>query len=49
MRTLLKDGDKFKNIYCETNHITSYDHVLAEEPGETSYINMFKAKETEER
>lgn len=49
MRTLLKDGDKFKNLYCETNHITSYDHVLAEEPGETSYINMFKAKETEER
>ena len=49
MRNLLKDGDKFKNLYCEINHISSYDHVLAQEPGETSYINMFKGVESQER
>ena len=43
MRLLLEDGDKFKKMYCEVNHITSYDHILDEEPGETSYINMFKS------
>lgn len=51
MRELLKDGDKFKNLYCEINHVTSRSHCLREEPGETSYTNLFiqKREEPEER
>ena len=50
MRLLLEDGERFKELYCEINHITSYEHVLAEEPGEASYINLFKSKSSlEER
>ena len=52
MRLLLEDGEKFKKLYCEVNHITSYEHVLAEEPGETSYNNLFKqhsSRDGEER
>lgn len=45
MRNLLKDEKRFKNHYCEVNHITSYDHILDEEPGETGYINLFKREE----
>ena len=45
MRLLLQDGDRFKELYREVNHITSDAHVLAEEPGETSYINLFKKKQ----
>ena len=45
MRNLLLDGDRFKKLYCEVNHITSWEHILAEETGETSYINMFRAQE----
>ena len=41
MRELLKDGEKFKNLYCEINHISSREHSLKDEPGETSYTNMF--------
>lgn len=41
MRLLLKDEKRFKDLYCEVNHITSYNHILDEEPGETSYINLF--------
>jgi len=44
MRLLLEDEKRFKDLYCEVNHITSYEHTLSEEPGETSYINLFKAK-----
>lgn len=45
MRNLLLNGDRFKKLYCEVNHITSWEHILAEEAGETSYINMFRAQE----
>lgn len=48
MRLLLKDGERFKKLYCEVNHITSYEHILDEEPGETSYINMFKGNQIKE-
>lgn len=48
MRLLLTDGDKFKERYCEVNHISSRNHVLAEEPGETSYKNLFTIKEEHE-
>lgn len=44
MRRLLEDGERFKELYCEVNHVTSWEHVLAEEPGETSYKNLFKSK-----
>lgn len=44
MRLLLEDEKRFKDLYCEVNHITSYEHILDEEPGETSYINLFQAK-----
>lgn len=49
MRLLLKDGERFKRLYCEVNHITSYEHILDEEPGETSYINMFNSNKVAER
>lgn len=51
MRELLKDGEKFKNLYCEINHVTSRNHCLKDEPGETSYTNLFtpKREEPEER
>lgn len=42
MKILLKDGERFKKLYCEVNHISSNEHTLAEEPGETSYKNLFK-------
>lgn len=45
MRTLLKDEKRFKDHYCEVNHITSYEHTLSQEPGETSYKNLFKREE----
>ena len=47
MRQLLKDEKRFKDHYCEVNHITSYDHKLSQEPGETSYINLFKTNDLE--
>lgn len=47
MRELLKDGDKFKNLYCEINHVTSRNHTLKDEPGETSYTNLFTSKKEE--
>lgn len=45
MRELLDDGEEFKNRYCEVNHIISRENVLAQEPGETSYMNLFKIKD----
>lgn len=48
MRNLLADGEKFKNRYCEVNHVTSREHILAQEPGETSYKNLFKIPEERE-
>ena len=49
MRELLKDGEKFKNLYCEINHISSREHCLKDEPGETSYKNLFiQSREEEE-
>lgn len=47
MRELLKDGEKFKKLYCEINQVTSRDHTLKEEPGETSYTNLFVSKKEE--
>ena len=47
MRELLKDGEKFKNLYCEINHVSSRDHCLKDEPGETSYTNLFISKREE--
>ena len=47
MRQLLKDEEKFKQHYCEVNHIISYEHTLNDEPGETSYINLFKTEDIE--
>ena len=41
MRELLIVGEKFKILYCEINHISSREHSLKDEPGETSYTNMF--------
>lgn len=38
MRNLLKDEVKFKNKYCEVNHITSRKNKLSDEKGEVSYI-----------
>ena len=51
MRELLKDGEKFKNLYCEINHVSSREHSLKDEPGETSYTNLFipKREEPDER
>ncbi len=47
MRELLKDGEKFKNLYCEINHVSSREHCLKDEPGETSYTNLFVSKREE--
>ena len=47
MRELLKDGEKFKDLYCEINHVTSRAHCLKDEPGETSYTNLFVTKKEE--
>ena len=47
MRELLKDGDKFKNLYCKINHVSSREHSLKDEPGETSYTNLFISKREE--
>ena len=48
MRELLKDGQKFKDLYCKTNHISSREHTLKDEPGETSYTNLFISKREEQ-
>lgn len=38
MRNLLKDEIKFKNRYCEVNHIKSRKNKLSDEKGETTYV-----------
>ncbi len=38
MRNLLKDEVKFKNRYCEVNHIKSRQNKLSDEKGEIGYI-----------
>lgn len=38
MRNLLKDEIKFKNRYCEVNHIKSRKNRLSDEKGETTYV-----------
>jgi len=38
MRALLKDEKRFKDRYCEVNHIQSREHIVAQEAGETSYL-----------
>ena len=38
MRVLLKDEKRFKDRYCEVNHIQSREHIVAQEAGETSYL-----------
>ena len=37
MRNLLKNEEKFKNRYCEVNHIKSRENKVADELGETNY------------
>lgn len=37
MRKLLKNKTKFKQKYCEINHISSRDHLLKDEPGAIEY------------
>ena len=38
MRELLKHEEEFKIRYCKVNHITSREHTIGEEKGETAYI-----------
>lgn len=42
MRKLLKKEDEFKKRYCEVNHITSREHNVEDEQGETNYIKQLK-------
>ena len=44
MRELLKDGKRFKDLYCKINYVSSREHTLKDEPGETSYTNLFISK-----
>lgn len=38
MRELLKNEVKFKNRYCEVNHIKSRKNKVCDEKGETAYL-----------
>ena len=44
MRALLKNEQEFKKRYCEVNHITSREHRVKDEQGETSYIKVLNKK-----
>lgn len=44
MRELLKDEVKFKNMYCEVNHIKSREHCVKDEDGELAYLSLTKKK-----
>ena len=44
MRSLLKDEKKFKERYCQTNHITSRTNCVGDELGETSFIKKLSKK-----
>lgn len=44
MRDLLKKEEKFKNRYCEVNHITSRAHRVQDEQGEIAYTKVLKRK-----
>lgn len=45
MRKLLKNEDEFKRRYCEVNHITSREHKVIDEPGETGYTMVLQKGE----
>lgn len=45
MRELLKNEDEFKRRYCEVNHITSREHKVIDEPGETGYTMVLQKGE----
>ena len=38
MRNLLQNEEEFKKRYCEVNHITSREHKVQDEQGETTYL-----------
>ena len=40
MRNLLQDEVKFKNRYCEVNHIKSRNNKVADETGEIGYTKI---------
>ncbi len=42
MRELLRKEEEFKNRYCKVNHITSRQHKVQEEQGETAYTKILK-------
>lgn len=42
MRSLLKREEEFKKRYCEVNHISSRNHNVEDEQGETNYIKQLK-------
>ena len=42
MRNLLKNEKEFKERYCEVNHISSREHEVQDEPGDTTYIKVKK-------
>lgn len=44
MRNLLKDEERFKDMYCKVNHIESRSHSVAEEPGEILYTKSLIRK-----
>lgn len=44
MRDLLKKEEKFKNRYCEVNHITSRNNRVCDEQGEISYTKVLRKK-----
>ena len=42
MRNLLKNEKEFKERYCDVNHISSREHKVQDEPGDTTYIEVKK-------
>ena len=42
MRNLLKNEKEFKERYCDVNHISSREHEVQDEPGDTTYIKVKK-------
>ncbi len=45
MRELLQDETKFKNLYCEVNHIKSRNCKVCDEAGEVSYYQKCNLSE----
>lgn len=47
MRELLKDEQRFKDRYCEVNHIENRHHRVIDEEGNTSYMRVLKNRKSE--